>query len=211
MIVKRLLDLLVIILLAPLWLPALVIIGILVRFSLGSPVLYRQTRPGKGERLFELVKFRTMRDTRDAAGRLLPDHERLTLFGRWLRSSSLDELPEILNVLRGDMSLVGPRPLLVKYLSLYSPEQRRRHEVLPGITGWAQINGRNRIGWDERFKLDVWYVDHRSLLLDLRILFLTVLRVLQRRDINASELGTMPEFEGPCSDSGGVRTPPFHR
>jgi lipopolysaccharide/colanic/teichoic acid biosynthesis glycosyltransferase len=184
----------------PLWLPVLAVLALLVRAKLGSPVLFRQKRPGMDARIFELIKFRTMTDARDARGNLLPDAARLTPFGRWLRSSSLDELPELLNVLRGEMSLVGPRPLLVQYLERYSPVQRRRHEVPPGITGWAQVNGRNALSWEEKFALDVWYVDNRSLWLDVRILALTVGQVVFRRGISAPGEATMPEFVGKRED-----------
>lgn len=167
-----------------------------VRRKLGSPVLFSQVRPGLHGKPFRMVKFRTMTDERDASGALLPDALRLTPFGRFLRSSSLDELPELLNVLRGEMSLVGPRPLLMEYMPLYSPEQGRRHEVRPGITGWAQVNGRNAISWADKFALDVWYVDHRSLWLDVRILWLTVRKVLVRDGISAPGDATMPKFDG---------------
>ena len=167
-----------------------------VRRKLGSPVLFTQLRPGLHGKPFRMVKFRTMTDARDASGALLPDAQRLTPFGRFLRASSLDELPELWNVLRGEMSLVGPRPLLMEYLPLYSPEQARRHEVRPGITGWAQVNGSNAISWAGKFALDVWYVDHRSLWLDVRILWLTVRKVLVRDGISAPGDATMPRFEG---------------
>lgn len=167
-----------------------------VRRKLGSPVLFTQVRPGVHGQPFRMVKFRTMTDARDASGALLPDAQRLTPFGRFLRASSLDELPELWNVLRGEMSLVGPRPLLMEYLPLYSPEQARRHEVRPGITGWAQVNGRNAISWADKFALDVWYVDHRSLWLDVRILWLTVRKVVVRDGISAPGDATMPKFEG---------------
>lgn len=167
-----------------------------VRRKLGSPVLFTQVRPGLHGRPFRMVKFRTMTDERDASGALLPDAQRLTPFGRFLRASSLDELPELWNVLRGEMSLVGPRPLLMEYLPLYSPEQARRHEVRPGITGWAQVNGRNAISWADKFALDIWYVDHRSLWLDVRILWLTVRKVMVRDGISAPGDATMPKFEG---------------
>lgn len=176
--------------------PVLLGVAVLVRLRLGGPVLFAQTRPGLGGRPFTLYKFRTMRDAVDAAGEPLPDHERLTGFGRMLRRSSLDELPQLWNVLRGDMSLVGPRPLLPEYLPLYTPEQRRRHEVRPGLTGWVQVNGRNALGWDERFRLDVWYVDHRSLALDLRILALTVKKVLLREGISQAGHATTERFRG---------------
>ena len=174
----------------------LVLLAWLVRRKLGSPVLFTQVRPGVHGKPFLMVKFRTMTDERDASGALLPDAKRLTPFGRFLRASSLDELPELWNVLRGEMSLVGPRPLLMEYLPLYSPEQARRHEVRPGITGWAQVNGRNAISWADKFALDVWYVDHRSLWLDVRILWLTVRKVLVRDGISAAGEATMPKFEG---------------
>lgn len=167
-----------------------------VRRKLGSPVLFTQVRPGLHSRPFRMVKFRTMTDARDVSGALLSDAQRLTPFGRFLRTSSLDELPELWNVLRGEMSLVGPRPLLMEYLPLYSPEQARRHEVRPGITGWAQVNGRNAISWADKFALDVWYVDHRSLWLDVRILWLTVRKVLMRDGISAAGEATMPAFTG---------------
>ena len=167
-----------------------------VRRKLGSPAFFRQVRPGMHGQPFEMVKFRTMTDARGPDGALLPDADRLTPFGRFLRASSLDELPELWNVLKGEMSLVGPRPLLMEYLPLYSPQQARRHEVRPGITGWAQVNGRNALGWDEKFKLDVWYVDHRSLWLDMKILWLTVKKVLVREGISAAGEATMGKFTG---------------
>ena len=167
-----------------------------VRRKLGSPAFFRQVRPGMHGQPFEMVKFRTMTDARGPDGALLPDADRLTPFGRFLRASSLDELPELWNVLKGEMSLVCPRPLLMEYLPLYSPQQARRHEVRPGITGWAQVNGRNALGWDEKFKLDVWYVDHRSLWLDIKILWLTVKKVLVREGISAAGEATMPRFTG---------------
>ncbi|TAK28227.1 MAG: sugar transferase [Myxococcaceae bacterium] len=176
--------------------PVLAGAAVAVRATMGSPVLFRQKRPGKGERVFEIVKFRTMREATDPEGRPLSDAERITPVGRWLRATSVDELPQLWNVLRGDLSLVGPRPLLVRYLPRYSPEQRRRHEVMPGITGWAQIHGRNAISWEEKFALDVWYVEHWSLALDARILIETVGRVLKRDGVSSEGHATMPEFEG---------------
>lgn len=167
-----------------------------VRRKLGSPVFFRQTRPGLHGKPFKMVKFRTMTDARGSDGQLLPDADRLTPFGRFLRASSLDELPELWNVLKGDMSLVGPRPLLVEYLPLYSSEQARRHAVRPGITGWAQVNGRNALSWGDKFKLDVWYVDHGSIWLDIRILWLTVRKVLVREGISAAGEATMTKFTG---------------
>ncbi len=176
--------------------PVIAIIAWQVRRNLGSPVFFRQTRPGLNGKPFQMVKFRTMKDAVDAQGNPLPDSERLTPFGQFLRSSSLDELPELWNVLKGDMSLVGPRPLLMEYLPLYSPDQYRRHEVRPGVTGWAQVNGRNSLSWDEKFKLDVWYVDNRSLWFDIKILFLTVKKVLVRDGISAEGEATMAKFTG---------------
>ena len=176
--------------------PVIAVCAVAVARSMGRPVLFRQQRPGKRGRPFGMIKFRTMSDARDVNGGLLPDGERLTRVGRFLRSTSLDELPELWNVLVGDMSLVGPRPLLMHYLERYTPEQLRRHDVKPGITGWAQINGRNAISWEEKFALDVWYVDHRSFLLDLRILYSTVAQVILRRNINSAEAATMHEFLG---------------
>jgi len=193
---KRVFDLTVVGLAAPLWLPLVVATALAVRLRLGAPVLFRQTRPGLNGRLFTLVKFRSMTGGRDARAALLPDGERLTAFGRFLRASSLDELPELWNVLRGEMSLVGPRPLLVRYLYRYTPEQARRHEVKPGITGLAQINGRNALGWEDKFALDVRYVDTCSLALDLRILAATIRNVLQRRDISEPGHATAQEFMG---------------
>lgn len=184
--------------------PVLVLLAVLVRVKLGAPVLFSQKRPGRHGRVFTLRKFRTMRDDRDAQGRLRPDAERLTDFGRWLRATSLDELPELWNVVVGEMSLVGPRPLLVEYLPLYSPEQARRHEVRPGLTGWAQVHGRNATTWEERLRLDVWYVDHRSFWLDLRILMRTVGLVLGRKGVSAEGEATMPAFRG-NGTRGGIR------
>ncbi|OSI09387.1 sugar transferase [Neisseria zoodegmatis] len=176
--------------------PVLLILAYLIRKNLGSPVFFIQTRPGKDGKPFEMIKFRSMRDAVDAEGKPLPDSERLTPFGKKLRASSLDELPELWNVLKGDMSLVGPRPLLMKYLPLYNDFQYRRHEVKPGITGWAQVNGRNAISWDEKFAHDVWYVDNQSFWLDIKILLLTVKKVFVRESINAGEDVTMPSFTG---------------
>ncbi|MEB3415624.1 sugar transferase [Alteriqipengyuania sp. WL0013] len=198
---KRVLDLflalLLLVLLTPVWLGAAVLVAIL----LGRPVLFRQERPGLCGRPFEMIKFRTMTDARDADGRLLPDAERLTDFGRFLRSTSIDELPELWNVVRGEMSFVGPRPLLMEYLPLYTAEQARRHEVRPGITGWAQVNGRNAIGWDEKFRLDVDYVERQSFGLDMRILALTALKVLRRDDISSEGEATMSRFTGTKNDA----------
>ena len=197
---KRYFDLvLAVMALLVLALPLLVVVW-LVRSKLGNPVLFRQVRPGLHGQPFEMVKFRTMTDERGADGALLPDAQRLTSFGRFLRASSLDEMPELWNVIKGDMSLVGPRPLLMEYLPLYSPEQARRHEVRPGITGWAQVNGRNAISWEEKFALDVWYVDHRGLWLDIQILWLTVRKVLLRDGISAAGEATMSRFTGSHSN-----------
>ena len=176
--------------------PVIAIVAWLISRKLGSPVLFRQVRPGLNGKPFEMVKFRTMRDALDADGNPLPDAERMTPFGSFLRSSSLDELPELWNVLKGDMSLVGPRPLLMEYLPLYSPEQYRRHEVRPGVSGWAQVNGRNALSWEEKFKLDVWYVDNRSLWLDLKVIFLTLKKVVVREGISAEGEVTMAKFTG---------------
>jgi len=183
--------------------PVLAVVALLVRRSLGSPVLFRQRRLGRGGVPFGVAKFRTMTDGRDAAGALLPDGERIPRFGRLLRSTSLDELPELLNVLRGEMSLVGPRPLILDYAGRYTPEQMRRHEARPGITGWAQVNGRNALSWEERFALDVWYVDHCTLALDLRILVRTVANVVRRTGISEAGHATMPLFMGTAQSSEG--------
>jgi lipopolysaccharide/colanic/teichoic acid biosynthesis glycosyltransferase len=194
--VKRAFDIIVSLLLLTAATPVLLVVGALVRFKLGSPVLFRQLRPGLDAQPFQMLKFRTMTDARARDGSLLPDADRLTCFGRLLRTTSLDELPGLINVVKGDMSLVGPRPLLTQYVPLYDKFQARRHEVRPGITGWAQVNGRNALSWEEKFALDVWYVDNRSFLLDLRILLLTVLKVLRRDGISAAGEATMPPFRG---------------
>lgn len=193
---KRLFDFVMALVALVLLAPVLAVVAWQIRRKLGSPVLFRQVRPGLCGQPFEMVKFRTMRDALDANGKPLPDAERVTPFGNFLRSASLDELPELWNVLKGDMSLVGPRPLLMEYLPLYSPEQARRHEVRPGVTGWAQINGRNALSWEEKFRLDVWYVDNRSFWLDLKILLLTVRKVFVREGISAAGEATMPKFTG---------------
>jgi sugar transferase EpsL len=198
---KRLFDLALTIPALILLAPVALAVAVAVALRLGRPVIYRQVRPGLGGKPFTIYKFRTMRDARDAAGHVLPDAARLTPFGQFLRSTSLDELPELVNVLRGEMSLVGPRPLLMQYLDRYTPEQARRHEVRPGLTGWAQIQGRNALTWEERFALDIWYVEHRSLALDLRILLLTVARVLRREGIIHPGQATMQEFMGSPSRS----------
>lgn len=195
-IVKRLLDIVLsaagLILLSP----VLAVTAVLVRKKLGSPVIFRQPRPGRDGKIFHLYKFRSMTDARDENGNLLPDDVRLTSFGKKLRATSLDELPELLNILRGDMSIVGPRPLLVKYLPLYNEEQRHRHDVRPGLTGWAQVHGRNTVTWEEKFRLDLWYVRNISLMLDLKILLLTVKSVLHREGISSETAATMEEFTG---------------
>jgi sugar transferase EpsL len=192
---KRALDLVVALAGLVLIAPILVATALAVRIGLGRPVLFRQMRPGLGGRPFALLKFRTMTRARDAAGQLLPDERRLTPLGRWLRRTSLDELPELINVLRGDMSLVGPRPLLMAYLPHYSPEQARRHEVRPGLTGWAAVNGRNATSWEQRLAQDVWYVDHRSFALDCRILLMTVAKVIRQEGISQDGHATMPRFD----------------
>ena len=193
---KRIRDVLGSFLLLGILVLPLIGIAVMVRFKLGSPVLFRQTRPGLQGKPFQMVKFRTMRDAIGPDGQPLPDSERMTPFGSFLRSASLDELPELWNVLKGDMSLVGPRPLLMEYLPLYSPEQARRHEVRPGVTGWAQINGRNALSWEEKFRLDVWYVDNQSFWLDLKILALTVKKVFVREGISAAGEETAAKFTG---------------
>jgi lipopolysaccharide/colanic/teichoic acid biosynthesis glycosyltransferase len=195
-VIKRSLDICASILGLALLSVPLITLGLLVRLRLGSPIFFIQQRPGLQGRPFSMLKFRTMTDEKGSDGQLLPDAVRLTSFGRFLRASSLDELPELWNVLKGDMSLVGPRPLLMEYLPLYTPEQARRHEVRPGITGWAQINGRNAISWEHRFSLDVWYVKNRPLALDLKILWLTVKKVFMREGINAAGEATMTRFTG---------------
>ncbi len=193
---KRWLDLLLLLMAAPLWLPVTTLVAIWVRLRLGSPFLFAQKRPGLGGQTFQMLKFRSMTDERDAEGVLLPDSRRLGAFGKRLRASSLDELPELFCVLRGEMSLVGPRPLLVQYLGLYDAEQSRRHDMPPGLTGWAQVHGRNALSWDEKFRLDCWYVDHASVALDLWILLLTIRRVMVRDGISAPGDATMPAFTG---------------
>jgi sugar transferase EpsL len=191
---KHLIDLLVASLAVFVLSPLLIAISLLIRWRIGSPILFRQTRPGLQGKAFVLYKFRTMTDARDAQGNLLPDAERLTAFGRFLRATSLDELPELINIIKGDMSIVGPRPLLMQYLNRYTPEQARRHEVRPGLTGWAQVNGRNAISWEEKFELDVWYVDNWSLWLDVKIILMTGWKVVKREGISAEGGATMGEF-----------------
>lgn len=197
---KRLVDLVLVVPAFVILAPVIVLLGLSVRWRLGSPVFFRQRRPGLHGRPFTLLKFRTMTDARNEEGRLIPDEQRLTRFGRFLRRTSLDELPELINVLRGEMSLVGPRPLLVEYLERYTVEQGRRHEVKPGITGWAQVNGRNALSWDEKFELDVWYVDHLSFWVDVKILAMTAWQVVTGKGISAEGHATMPVFEGTKQD-----------
>lgn len=193
---KRLFDLTVaVLLLLCLW-PVILVVAIGIRYQMGAPVLFRQQRPGYKGQPFHVYKFRTMTNETDDHGELLPDEQRMPRFGSFVRKTSLDELPQLFNVLRGELSLVGPRPLLMEYLPLYSPEQMRRHDVKPGITGWAQVNGRNAISWPERFRLDLWYVDHQSMALDLKILWLTFLRVIKPQDVSAEGHVTMPKFTG---------------
>lgn len=193
---KRALDLSLVVLTMIVWGPLLAVVALAVRWGLGAPVFFRQARPGLHGRPFLMIKFRTMTAARDTSGALLPDADRLTAFGRWLRSTSLDELPELLNVLRGDMSLVGPRPLLMHYLGRYSPRQARRHEVRPGVTGWAQVNGRNALTWEEKFELDLWYVEHLTIWLDIQILANTVVRVVSGKGTNQPGHATAEEFKG---------------
>ncbi|EIU1682327.1 sugar transferase [Pseudomonas aeruginosa] len=194
--IKRLFDIVASLLGLILLSPVILLVAWQIRRKLGKPVLFRQVRPGIGGHPFEMIKFRTMRDAVDANGNVLPDAERMTPFGNFLRSTSLDELPELWNVLKGDMSLVGPRPLLMEYLPLYSVEQYRRHELRPGVTGWAQVNGRNALSWEEKFELDVWYVDNRSFWLDLKIILLTLKKVFVREGISADGEATMSKFTG---------------
>jgi lipopolysaccharide/colanic/teichoic acid biosynthesis glycosyltransferase len=200
---KRIFDLLLTIPGLVLASPVLLVIALLVGWQHGRPILFRQVRPGLGGKPFTMYKFRTMTDRRDSQGNLLPDEMRLTRLGRFLRATSLDELPELFNVLRGEMSLVGPRPLLMQYLERYTPQQARRHETLPGITGWAQINGRNALTWEDKFRLDVWYIDHWSLWLDLKILLVTLWKVLRREGISQPGQATAEEFMGSIPENGG--------
>lgn len=193
---KRLMDIVIALTALALLSPVIVVIWVLVRMKLGTPVLFRHRRPGLNGVPFEMIKFRTMTQARGADGELLSDAERLTPFGRWLRSTSLDELPELINVLKGEMSLVGPRPLLMAYVPLYTPDQARRHLVRPGVTGWAQVNGRNAITWEEKFSLDTYYVDHQSIEFDLKILVLTALKVLRRDGISSEGVAPMPGYDG---------------
>lgn len=193
--IKKAIDILLVVPALIILSPALILIALGVKVFIGSPVLFSQRRPGMNSKPFNIYKFRTMTDKRDAGGTLLPDAKRLTRFGRFLRSTSLDELPELFNVLKGDMSFVGPRPLLMQYLRRYTPEQARRHEVKPGITGWAQVNGRNALTWEEKFKMDVWYVDNRTFWLDVKIIFMTIWKIFKREGINQPGQATMEEFK----------------
>jgi sugar transferase EpsL len=195
-IIKRLTDIIISIFCLLLLLPILIVVALWIRLTFGSPVMFCQVRPGLHGKPFRMIKFRTMTNECDENGHLLPDEKRVTKFGMFLRKTSIDELPELLNVLKGDMSLVGPRPLLMQYLPLYTPEQARRHEVKPGITGLAQVNGRNAISWEQKFEYDIWYLEHQSLPLDIKILFLTVWKVLRHDNINAENHITMPTFTG---------------
>lgn len=193
---KRLFDFLLASVLLILFSPIYIIVSLLIFFKMGQPILFRQLRPGYKEKIFGIYKFRTMTNERDESGELLPDEKRVIGLGKFIRSTSLDELPQLFNVLKGEMSFVGPRPLLIEYLPLYNNEQKRRHNVLPGITGWAQVNGRNAISWEQKFTYDVWYVDHQSFLLDMQILWMTFLKVLHRSDINSKNSATMEKFKG---------------
>lgn len=211
---KRLFDLAVVLAALPLWGPVFLAIALLVRFKLGSPIFFKQKRAGLNGEPFTIIKFRSMAPLRDTNGQLLPDHARLTPFGRFLRSTSLDELPELWNVLRGEMSLVGPRPLLLEYLPRYSPHQARRHEVLPGMTGWAQVHGRNSISWEEKFSRDLWYLEHQSILLDFKILALTLRAVLSRKSLKSDAIYPVPEFRGSgavASEGTTATFPPLRR
>ena len=199
---KRIFDLLFVVWLAPFWIPLGIFVALTVRLKIGKSILFYQERPGLHGNLFTLYKFRTMSNTRDSFGNLLPDRSRITSFGKLIRSTSLDELPELINVLKGDMSLVGPRPLLMQYIDRYTPEQARRHEVKPGITGWAQVNGRNAITWEDKFRLDVWYVDNMTLGLDMKIIVMTIWSILKRDGINQPGQATAEEFLG--SSSAGL-------
>jgi len=199
---KRIFDLSLALILFIILSPVMLATAVVIYLNMGRPVIFKQLRPGLKAKPFYIYKFRTMMDEKDAYGNLLPDGERLTPLGRFLRKTSLDELPQLINVIKGDLSFVGPRPLLMEYLPRYTPEQARRHEVKPGITGWAQINGRNAITWEERFKLDIWYVDHRSFWLDVKILSRTFIEVFRRKGINAPGVDTMPRFMGSKQDNG---------
>lgn len=199
---KRLVDIAIALFLFVLFFPVILMVGVVIRVKMGNPILFRQVRPGVNGMPFTVLKFRTMLDVLDSSGQRLPDADRLTTLGKWLRRLSLDELPQLINVLSGDMSLVGPRPLLMEYLPLYSPEQARRHVVRPGITGWAQVNGRNAIDWDRRLELDVWYIDHACFSLDMRILLMTVSKVLSRQGVNAPGEATVSKFSEASPSAG---------
>lgn len=193
---KSLFDKTLALLLIILFSPIYIVVSLLILWKMGSPILFKQKRPGKDEKIFGIYKFRTMTNEKDADGNLLPDEQRLVGIGKFIRSTSLDELPQLFNVLKGEMSFVGPRPLLIEYLPLYNDEQKRRHSVLSGITGWAQVNGRNAISWEQKFEYDVWYVDNQSFALDMKILWLTFLKVVKRSDISSSSSATMEKFRG---------------
>ena len=193
---KRFFDFFLALILIILFFPIHIVVTILVLWKMGSPVLFRQKRPGLNEKIFGIYKYRTMTNEKDEEGKLLPDNERLLGLGKTIRSLSLDELPQLLNVLKGDMSFVGPRPLLIEYLPLYNDRQKKRHDAKPGITGWAQVNGRNAISWDQKFEYDVWYVEHQSFWLDMKILWMTFLKVVKRSDISSDTAVTMEKFEG---------------
>jgi len=200
MLIKRIFDITFAFILIMLFLPVYVVVSLLIWIKMGRPILFRQLRPGYKEKIFGIYKFRTMTDERDENGELLPDEERLVGIGKFIRSTSLDELPQLFNVLKGEMSFVGPRPLLVEYLPLYNDRQRKRHEVYPGITGWAQVNGRNAISWEQKFEYDVWYVEHQSFWLDMKILWMTFLKVVKRSDISSDTAVTMEKFQGSTNE-----------
>ncbi len=193
---KKLLDKVLALLLIILFFPIILVVALIIFFKIGSPILFRQVRPGLNEKLFSIYKFRTMSNEKDESGELLPDAQRLSTMGKFIRKASLDELPQLFNVLKGEMSFIGPRPLLVEYLELYNEEQKRRHSVLPGISGWAQVNGRNAISWEQKFTYDVWYVDNQSFRLDMKIFWMTFLKVIKRADISSSSSVSMEKFEG---------------
>jgi len=201
---KRVFDIVLALVLIILFLPIYLLVSLLILFKMGRPILFKQLRPGKDEKIFGIYKFRTMTNEKDENGKLLPDEQRLKGLGKTIRSLSLDELPQIFNVLKGDMSFVGPRPLLVEYLPLYNERQKKRHDVKPGITGWAQVNGRNAISWEEKFEYDVWYVENQSFWLDIKILWMTFLKVLKRSDISSDSAVTMEKFQGSTSEQGTI-------
>ena len=193
---KRVFDIVLSLVLIVLFMPFYIVVSLLICWKMGRPILFKQQRPGYKEKIFGIYKFRTMTNEKDENGQLLPDEKRLVGLGKFIRSSSLDELPQLFNVLKGEMSFVGPRPLLIEYLDLYNDEQKKRHDVLPGITGWAQVNGRNAISWEDKFKLDVWYVEHQSFILDMKIMWMTFLKVIKRSDVSSDTSVTMEKFEG---------------